>query len=144
MTGDLDRAARMPEQVLLYDVVAYRGDQRMKDRDDQIAERLRQMLPKYRATYKRAVEGRSLRACVSMLNVWNGALRRTTSQNSAQFGAKQNRAPGIENAVLERGRRDSNPQPSDRQSASHIITPVFTIGYNAFFVQKRGLQVVSK
>ena len=28
----------------------------------------------------------------------------------------ENRANGIENRVFERGRRDSNPQPSDRQS----------------------------
>ena len=31
----------------------------------QIAERLRQMPPKYRETYRRAVKGRSLRACIN-------------------------------------------------------------------------------
>jgi hypothetical protein len=37
----------------------------MMNREQQIAERLRQMPPKYRATYRRAVEGKSLRACVN-------------------------------------------------------------------------------
>jgi len=37
----------------------------MKTRDEQIAERLRQMPPKYQATYRRAVKGRSLRACIN-------------------------------------------------------------------------------
>ena len=37
----------------------------MKSRDEQIAERLRQMPAKYQATYHRAVKGRSLRACVN-------------------------------------------------------------------------------
>ena len=30
-------------------------------------------------------------------------------------------------------RRDSNPQPSDRQSDARAITPVITVSYNAFF-----------
>lgn len=34
-------------------------------RKAQIAERLRQMPPKYRPTYRRAIKGRSLRACVN-------------------------------------------------------------------------------
>lgn len=38
---------------------------RASKRDEQIAGRLRQMPAKYRATYRRAVEGRSLRACVN-------------------------------------------------------------------------------
>ena len=42
------------------------------------------------------------------------------NQNRVQFSAKQNRAPGTENAVFERGRRDSNPQPSDRQSGQGV------------------------
>lgn len=37
----------------------------MKNRDEQIAERLNQMPTKYRATYRRAIKGRSLRACVN-------------------------------------------------------------------------------
>ena len=37
----------------------------MTDRNKQVAERLRQMPPKYRATYRRAVEGKSLRACIN-------------------------------------------------------------------------------
>ena len=37
----------------------------MKGRDEQIAERLRQMPSKYRAVYRRATEGRSLRACIN-------------------------------------------------------------------------------
>ena len=37
----------------------------MKSRDEQIAERLRQMPKKYRATYRRATKGRSLRACIN-------------------------------------------------------------------------------
>ena len=37
----------------------------MKSRKEQIAERLAQMPSKYRATYRRAVKGRSLRACVN-------------------------------------------------------------------------------
>jgi hypothetical protein len=35
------------------------------NRDEQIAERLKQMPRKYRATYRRAVEGKSLRACIN-------------------------------------------------------------------------------
>ena len=35
---------------------------------------------------------------------------------SANPQEQQNRVDGIENAVLQRGRRGSNPQPSDRQS----------------------------
>jgi hypothetical protein len=35
------------------------------NREQQAAERLRQMPPKYRATYRRAVAGKSLRACVN-------------------------------------------------------------------------------
>jgi hypothetical protein len=35
------------------------------NRAQQIAEHLRQMPPKYRATYRRALAGRSLRACVN-------------------------------------------------------------------------------
>jgi hypothetical protein len=35
------------------------------NREEQIVERLRQMPPKYRATYRRAVKGKSLRACVN-------------------------------------------------------------------------------
>ena len=45
-----------------------------------------------------------------------GALLHTNPQISAQVGANKNRVDGGENAVFERGRRDSNPQPSDRQS----------------------------
>ena len=37
----------------------------MTNREQQIAERLRQMPPKYRATYRRAVEGKSFRACIN-------------------------------------------------------------------------------
>ncbi len=37
----------------------------MLNRDEQIAERLRQMPPKYRAIYCRAVKGKGLRACVN-------------------------------------------------------------------------------
>lgn len=37
----------------------------MTNRDGQVSERLRQMPSKYRATYRRAVEGRSLRACIN-------------------------------------------------------------------------------
>jgi len=37
----------------------------MKSRDGQVAERLRDMPPKYQATYRRAVKGRSLRACIN-------------------------------------------------------------------------------
>jgi hypothetical protein len=37
----------------------------VSNRDKQITERLRQMPSKYRATYHRAVEGRSLRACIN-------------------------------------------------------------------------------
>lgn len=37
----------------------------MRSREEQIAERLRQMAPKYRATYRRAVKGKSLRACIN-------------------------------------------------------------------------------
>jgi integrase len=43
------------------------------------------------------------------------ALLGTNPQSSAQVGAKENRVVAIANAVLERGRRVSNPQPSDRQ-----------------------------
>ncbi len=35
------------------------------NRDEQIAERLRQMPPKYGPTYRRALKGKSLRACVN-------------------------------------------------------------------------------
>jgi integrase len=45
-----------------------------------------------------------------------GALCGTDPQSPTQFGAKQNRVPDSENAVFTRGRRVSNPQPSDRQS----------------------------
>lgn len=37
----------------------------MRDRNEQVAERLAQMPSKYRGTYRRAVRGRSLRACVN-------------------------------------------------------------------------------
>lgn len=37
----------------------------MSGRDEQIAARLRQMPSKYRGTYRRAVQGKSLRACVN-------------------------------------------------------------------------------
>ncbi len=37
----------------------------MRIREEQIAKRLEQMPPKYRATYRRAVKGRSLRACIN-------------------------------------------------------------------------------
>jgi integrase len=46
----------------------------------------------------------------------HGALCGTTGQSSAQVGANENRVRDRENAVLMRGRRGSNPQPSDRQS----------------------------
>jgi len=36
-----------------------------REHEQQIAERLRQMPSKYRATYRRAVKGSSLRACVN-------------------------------------------------------------------------------
>jgi hypothetical protein len=36
-----------------------------RSREQEIAERLRQMPPKYRETYRRAVEGKSLRACIN-------------------------------------------------------------------------------
>ncbi len=45
-----------------------------------------------------------------------GALCGTVPQDSVHVGAKENRVDGGENAVFERGRRGSNPQPSDRQS----------------------------
>jgi integrase len=45
-----------------------------------------------------------------------GALLGTDGQISSQVGANKNRVAGLENAVLTRGRRGSNPQPSDRQS----------------------------
>jgi integrase len=45
-----------------------------------------------------------------------GALRGTDGQISAQLSANKNRVPVVETAVLTRGRRVSNPQPSDRQS----------------------------
>jgi hypothetical protein len=48
-----------------------------------------------------------------------GGVRRTPQVNRDVVdsgGAKQNRVSAIENAVSERGRRGSNPQPSDRQS----------------------------
>jgi len=35
------------------------------NREEQVAERLREMPSKYRATYRRAVEGRSLRASIN-------------------------------------------------------------------------------
>ena len=37
----------------------------MRSREEQIAERLGQMPRKYRATYRRAVKGKSLRACIN-------------------------------------------------------------------------------
>lgn len=37
----------------------------MRSREEQVTQRLRQMPKKYRATYRRAIEGRSLRACVN-------------------------------------------------------------------------------
>ena|GEM_PF-4915478 len=42
-----------------------------------------------------------------------GALPGTNLQNSARLGAKQNRVPVVENAVIKRARQDSNLQPSD-------------------------------
>ncbi len=45
-----------------------------------------------------------------------GALRGTNRQVSPEVGANRNRVLDSENAVLQRGRRVSNPQPSDRQS----------------------------
>ncbi len=45
-----------------------------------------------------------------------GALCGTNGQSSAQAGANKNRVRDGENAVIQRGRRVSNPQPSDRQS----------------------------
>ena len=50
-----------------------------------------------------------------------GARKDTNQQNSAQLGAKQNRVPGVENAVTERARQDSNLQPSDSKSATLSI-----------------------
>lgn len=47
-----------------------------------------------------------------------GAPFGTNAQISAHFGAKQNRVPDIENAVIERARQDSNLQPSDSKSAT--------------------------
>ncbi len=47
-----------------------------------------------------------------------GAPFGTNAQISAQLGAKQNRVPDIENAVIERAREDSNLQPSDSKSAT--------------------------
>jgi len=46
----------------------------------------------------------------------HGALGGTNQQISAQVGANKNRVPVMKTAVIERGRRVSNPQPSDRQS----------------------------
>jgi hypothetical protein len=37
----------------------------MMDRNRQVVERLRQIPPKFQPTYRRAVEGQSLRACVN-------------------------------------------------------------------------------
>lgn len=37
----------------------------MKNRDEQITERLGEMPRKYRKTYRRATEGKSLRACIN-------------------------------------------------------------------------------
>lgn len=37
----------------------------MTAREQQTTERLKQMPPKYRATYRRAVKGKSLRACIN-------------------------------------------------------------------------------
>jgi len=37
----------------------------MTERERQTAERLKQMPSKYRATYRRAIKGKSLRACVN-------------------------------------------------------------------------------
>jgi hypothetical protein len=45
-----------------------------------------------------------------------GALCGTNPEFSAQLGANKNRPGDSANAVLTRGRRVSNPQPSDRQS----------------------------
>jgi len=50
----------------------------------------------------------------------SGASVGTDQQVCTEVGAKENRVPGLENAVLERGRRGSNPQPSDRQSDDRI------------------------
>ena len=47
-------------------------------------------------------------------------------------------------ALLKRGRRDSNPQPSDRQSKTGLITPYRKKPYRPFLGRKRGLQVVYK
>jgi integrase len=49
-----------------------------------------------------------------------GALCGTNRQVSAQVGANRNRVDGIANAVSTRGRRGSNPQPSDRQSGRGV------------------------
>ena len=43
-----------------------------------------------------------------------------------------------------RGRRGSNPQPSDRQSERVVITIVFARSYMRVLRQKSGLQVVDK
>jgi len=45
-----------------------------------------------------------------------GALCGTNRQASLEVGANKNRVPAVENAAFQRGRRVSNPQPSDRQS----------------------------
>ncbi len=46
-------------------MVADFGGRAMKSRDEQAAERLQHMPRKYRATYRRAIKGRSLRASVN-------------------------------------------------------------------------------
>ena len=45
-----------------------------------------------------------------------GALLGTNQQNSPQLGAKRNRIDGIENAVSDWARKDSNLQPTDYES----------------------------
>ncbi len=58
----------------------------------------------------------TLRADTPESGALYGALCGTDGQISAQVGANKNRVPAMENAVIQRGRRVSNPQPSDRQS----------------------------
>ncbi len=54
-------------------------------------------------------------------------------------------ADTINNAYLKwLGRRDSNPQPSDRQSDTPFLNPYATTTYMRFFGPKRGLQVNNK
>jgi len=54
------------------------------------------------------------------------ALSGAKQGNDAHYGAQRNRAPYNENAVFERGRRGSNPQPSDRQSDAEISQRIVT------------------